>query len=86
MLIRRAQARLDDWQRQHIAPVAAKAYEAIDAVHDMSQRFRAIDDDVRHAMGRAGQRLHHTSARVRAPFAGLVRGAERPSPRWRLAV
>ena len=75
VLIRRAQARLDDWQRQHIAPVTAKAHDAVDAVHDMAQRFRAIDDDVRRAMGRAGQRLHHTRARVRAPFAGLVRGA-----------
>ena len=75
VLIRRAQARLDDWQRQHIAPVTAKAHEAIDAVHDMAQRFRAIDDDVRHAMGRAGQRLHDTRARVRAPFAGFVRSA-----------
>jgi hypothetical protein len=55
--------------------VTARAYEAIDAVHDMAQRFRAIDDDVRRTVGRAGQRLHHTRARVRAPFAGFVRGA-----------
>jgi hypothetical protein len=75
VLIRRAQARLGEWQRQHIAPVTARAYEAIDAVHDMAQRFRAIDDDVRRTVGRAGQRLHHTRARVRAPFAGFVRGA-----------
>ena len=75
VVIRRAQARLGDWHRQHIAPVTARAHEAIDGVHDVAQRFRAIDDDVRNAVGRAGQRLHHTRVRVRAPFAGLVRGA-----------
>jgi hypothetical protein len=75
VMFRRAQLRLDEWQRQHIAPVTARAYEAIDAVHDAARRFRAIDDDVRHAMNRAGERLHHAGARIRGPFVGLFRGA-----------
>ena len=75
VLVRRAQARLEEWQRQHIAPVAARAQAAIDVVNDVAQRFRAIDDDVRHAIGRAGDRMHQTGAKVRAPIVGLFRGA-----------
>jgi hypothetical protein len=75
VMIRRAQSRLDDWHRQHVAPVIARAHEAIDAVHEAARRFRAIDDDVRHTLERVGLRWHHAGKRIRTPIAGVVRGA-----------
>jgi hypothetical protein len=74
VFIRRTQARLDDWQRQHIAPVTARANEALGDVQDAAARFRAIDEDVRHALSGAAQRWHHAGARVRSPMAGAMRG------------
>ena len=78
LFVRRTQARLDEWQRQHLAPVAARAQHALDTVQEVATRIRAIDDDMRQVVTRAGERFNRAGVIARAataPLAGVVRGA-----------
>ena len=67
-----------DIRREQVAPLVARAHHAIDEVEDVVTRVRTYDDDLRRAVGRAGDRVHQVSDLVRTgswPLVGLVRGA-----------
>ena len=74
----RMQTLAADIRRDQVAPLVARAHHAIDEVEDVVTRVRAYDDDLRRAVGRAGDRVHQVSDLVRTgswPLVGLVRGA-----------
>jgi hypothetical protein len=65
-------------RRDQIAPIVARAHNAIDEVQDVVARVRTYDDDLRRAVGRAGDRVNQVSDLMRTgswPLIGLVRGA-----------
>jgi hypothetical protein len=75
---RRIQTLATEIRRDQIAPLVSRAQLAVDEVQDVVARVRAYDDDVRRAVGRAGDRVHQVSELMRAgswPLVGLVRGA-----------
>ena len=75
---RRMQALGAEIRREQIAPIVARAHNAIDGVQDVVARFRTYDDEVRRAVGRAGDRVHQVSDLMQTaswPLLGLVRGA-----------
>lgn len=74
---RRTEDRIDRIQREHVAPVAARAHAVLDKVEDVMDRLRSIDDRVERALARAGDRLGLVTAVARRkfwPVVGLVRG------------
>jgi hypothetical protein len=75
---RRMQTLAAEIRRDQITPVVARANHAIGEVQDLVARVQAYDDDIRRAVGRAGDRVHQVSDLVRTgswPLIGLVRGA-----------
>lgn len=68
----------DDIQARQIAPFMERARQLLDDVDDAARRVRTLDNDVRSAMTRAGERVDRVTSMVRrkiAPVAGVVRGA-----------
>ena len=75
---RRMQTLATEIRRDQIVPIVARANHAIDEVQSVVARVQAYDDDVRRAVGRAGDRVHQVSDLFRTgswPLIGLVRGA-----------
>jgi hypothetical protein len=75
---RKMQLLATEIRREQIAPLVARANLAIDELQGVLSRVRTYDRDIRRAMSRAGDQVHHVSHLVRmgsSPFVGIVRGA-----------
>ena len=75
---RKMQLLVAEVRREEITPLVARANHAIDEVQSVVASFRSYDDQVRRAVGRAGDRVHQVSDLVRvgsSPLLGIVRGA-----------
>ena len=75
---RKIQSLAAEIRREQISPLVERAHHAIDDVQDVVARVRTYDDDLRRAVGRAGDHVHQVSDLVRAgssPIVGIVRGA-----------
>ena len=65
-------------RREQITPLVTRAHQAIDEVQSVVARVRTYDDEIRHAVERAGDSVHRVTDLVRvgsSPVVGFVRGA-----------
>jgi hypothetical protein len=74
----RMQTLVADIRREQLTPLVARAHHVVDQAQSVVARVRTYDDEIRSAVGRAGERVHQVTDRVRAgssPIVGIVRGA-----------
>ena len=75
---RKMQLLVAEIRRDEITPLVVRANHALDEVQSVISRVQTYEDDVRRAVGRAGDRVQQVSHFVRAgslPFLGILRGA-----------
>jgi hypothetical protein len=77
VMYKRLTAAVTAFERERLNPVMAEVHRVIADAHDVIERVKSIDDDVRHALSRTADKASHAAARVRTglwPAIGLSRG------------
>ena len=76
--VRKMQDLAAEVRQEQITPLVARAHQAIDDVQSVVARVRTYDEEIRHAVERAGDSVHRVTDLVRvgsSPVVGIVRGA-----------
>jgi hypothetical protein len=82
---RRATAVADEFERDHLRPLALKTHALLDDLQDMAARARTMDDAVRARIGDVESALHSTRNLVQGrlwPVLGVVRALRAGVEAW----
>jgi hypothetical protein len=82
---RRAADAADEWERDHLRPLALKAHAVMDDLQDVAARVRTADDAVRERMEDVGSAIQSTRAVITGrlwPLLGVARALRAGVGAW----